>query len=150
MFRPASPGIFSATGCTGEEALPLKAVLKHIVDAALDKKADDVLVLDLNGLCDFTDYFVICHGSSSRQVVAIVDSIEESLRAEDGLRPKHVEGRRVGDWVLMDFFDVVVHVFLGDKRDFYGLERLWGDAPRVSFPGTLEARAARRRPGAAR
>ncbi len=84
--------------------------------------------------------------------MAIADSIEERLRAEDGLRPKHVEGRRVGDWVLMDFIDVVVHVFLVDKRDYYGLERLWGDAPRVSFPGTLEARTrpARRRPGAAR
>lgn len=132
--------------------MPLKAVLQHIVDAALDKKADDVLVLDLRGLCDFTDYFVIAHGSSSRQVAAIAEAIEERVRDDDGLKPKHVEGRRVGDWILLDFIDVVVHVFLEERRSFYGLERLWGDAPRVPLTGTVAARsgARQRRPGAAR
>lgn len=111
-----------------------------------------MLVLDLRGLCDFTDYFVICHASSSRQVLAIADSIEERLRDELRVKPKHVEGRRVADWVLMDFIDVVVHVFQDDKREFYGLERLWGDAPRVAIAGTMDvrARAGRRRPGASR
>jgi ribosome-associated protein len=95
---------------------------------------------------------VICHGSSTRQVSAIADSIEERVRETDGTKPKHVEGRRVGDWILMDFIDVVVHVFLEERRQFYGLERLWGDAPRVALPGTVETRprAARRRPGTAR
>jgi ribosome-associated protein len=126
--------------------------LKQIVDAALAKKADDVLVLDLRGLCQFTDYFVICHGSTSRQTSAIADAIEESLRADGSRKPKHVEGRRVGDWILLDFIDVVVHVFVEDRREFYGLERLWGDAPRVTLPGTMEARSrpARRRPTASR
>lgn len=125
--------------------------MRHIVDAALDKKADDVMVLDLRGLCDFTDYFVICHGSSSRQVAAIADAIEERMAREDRA-PKHVEGKRVGDWVLLDFIDVVVHVFLEEKRTFYGLERLWGDAPRVGVPGTVDVRprAAGRRPSASR
>lgn len=152
MLRPASAGIFKDTGCTGEEAVPLRAVLQHIVDAAVDKKADDVLVLDLHGLCDFTDYFVICHGTSSRQASAIADAIEERLREKDGRKPKHVEGRRAGDWILMDFIDVVVHVFLADRRSFYGLERLWGDAPPVALPGTTseKPRVARRRPGASR
>ena len=125
--------------------------MRHIVDAALEKKADDVMVLDLRGLCDFTDYFVICHGASSRQVSAIADAIEERM-ARDHRAPKHVEGKRVGDWVLLDFIDVVVHVFLEEKRTFYGLERLWGDAPRVAVPGTVDVRprAAGRRPSASR
>jgi len=111
-----------------------------------------VLVLDLRGLCHFTDYFVICHGGSSRQVLAIADAIEERLFADGRRKPKHVEGRRVADWVLMDFIDVVVHVFVDEKREFYGLERLWGDAPRVALPGTMEGRTrpARRRPSASR
>jgi ribosome-associated protein len=110
------------------------------------------MVLDLRGLCDFTDYFVICHGGSSRQVAAIADAIEERLATRERRSPKHVEGKRVGDWVLLDFIDVVVHVFLEDKRTFYGLERLWGDAPRVAVPGTVDVRprAAGRRPSASR
>lgn len=126
--------------------------MKHIVEAALDKKAEDVLVLDLRGLCDFTDYFVICHGSTSRQVLAIADAIEERIREEDRRKPKHVEGRRVADWVLMDFIDVVVHVFQDEKREFYGLERLWGDARRVAIPGATNtlARSTRTRPGVSR
>jgi ribosome-associated protein len=126
--------------------------LKQIVDAASDKKAEDILVLDLRGLCQFTDYFVICHGSSSRQVLAIADAIEERLFDEGRLKPKHVEGRRVADWILLDFIDVVVHVFVDEKRGFYGLERLWGDAPHVDFHGTTDVRSrpARRRPSASR
>lgn len=110
------------------------------------------MVLDLRGLCDFTDYFVICHGSSSRQVAAIADAIEERLATREHRSPKHVEGKRVGDWVLLDFIDVVVHVFLDEKRAFYGLERLWGDAPRVAVPGTVAVRprTATRRPSASR
>jgi ribosome-associated protein len=127
-------------------------VLQQIVDAAADKKAEDVLVLDLRGLCHFTDYFVICRGSSSRQTVAIADAIEERLFDEHRRKPKHVEGRRVADWILMDYIDVVVHVFLDEKREFYGLERLWGDAPRVALSGTMDVRSrpARRRPSASR
>lgn len=127
-------------------------MLSLIVGAALDKKAEDVLVLDLRGLCQFTDYFVICHGSTSRQVSAIADEVEKRLLEAEHGKPKHVEGRRVGDWILMDFIDVVVHVFVDEKREFYGLERLWGDAPRVALAGTMDERSrpARRRPGASR
>lgn len=126
--------------------------MKQIVDAASDKKAEDILVLDLRGLCQFTDYFVICHGSSSRQVLAIADAIEERLFDEGRRKPKHVEGRRVADWILLDFIDVVVHVFVDEKRGFYGLERLWGDAPHVDLLGTTDGRSrpARRRPSASR
>lgn len=85
-------------------------------------------------------------------MLAIADAVEERLLRESRRKPKHVEGRRVADWVLLDFIDVVVHVFLGEKRTFYGLERLWGDAPRIALPGTVEprARTLRRRPSASR
>ena len=92
------------------------------------------MVLDLRGLSDFTDYFVICHGSSDRQVLAIAEAIEERLSGDLRLKPGHVEGRRGGDWVLLDYIEFVVHVFVEEKRSFYALERLWGDAPRVELP----------------
>ena len=89
-------------------------------------------------MSDFTDFFVICHGTSDRQVAAIADSIEERLNRELGLRPSHIEGRRQAEWVLMDYIDLVVHVFLEDKRSFYRIERLWGDAPRIPLPPLSE------------
>lgn len=100
------------------------------VDAALDRKAEDLVLLDLRGLSDVTDYFIICHGTSDRQVQAIADRVEEVLR-ERKVRPAHVEGRQRGEWILMDYIDFVVHVFLEEKRAFYRLERLWGDAVRI-------------------
>jgi len=103
------------------------------VEAALDKQAEDLVVLDLRGLSDVTDYFIVCHGNSDRQVVAIARSIEEHLRRELQCRPSHVEGLRTGEWVLMDYVDFVVHVFVEDRRQFYRLERLWGDAPSIDL-----------------
>jgi len=108
-------------------------VIVRAVEAALNLNAEDPVVLDLRGLSDVTDYFLICHGNSDRQVVAIVESIEERLRTELELRPSHIEGRRAGDWVLMDYVDVLVHVFRDDRRQFYRLEHLWGDAPSLDL-----------------
>ena len=102
------------------------------VRAALDKKAVDVVVLDLRNTPAFTDYFVLCSGLSQRQVKAIADSIEETLRAAK-IRPAHVEGYDRADWVLMDFFTFIVHVFTPQTREFYSLERLWGDADRIEM-----------------
>ena len=101
-----------------------------MVDAALDKKAENVTVLDLQELGSITDYFIVCHGRSGRQVQAISDRVEERLR-EAGIRPGHIEGYAAGEWVLMDYVDFVVHIFIEEKRGFYDLERLWSDAPRV-------------------
>jgi ribosome-associated protein len=84
-------------------------------------------------LSDFTDFFLICHGNSDRQVMAIADSIENQLAETLALKPSHVEGFRRGEWVLMDYVDFVVHVFLKEKRNFYRLERLWGDAPQIDL-----------------
>jgi len=108
--------------------------LVRVAEAAWDKKAEELLVLDLRGLSDITDFFILCHGSSDRHVQAIADSIEESLHRELKLRPASVEGRLRADWILMDYIDFVVHVFLESKRSFYRLERLWGDAPIIDIP----------------
>ena len=107
-------------------------------EAARDKKAEDLVVLDLRGLSDVTDYFVVCHGSSDRQVLAIAQNVEERLRGDLGLKPAHVEGRALAEWVLMDYIDFVVHVFVAEKRDFYRIERLWGDARRVESNSASE------------
>ena len=95
--------------------------------AAFDKKAQHVVLMDLRPAHAFTDAFLICTGQTSRQVKAIVDAIEEALRNE-GVRPSHVEGLERSEWVLLDYFDFVVHVFTPDTRAFFGLERLWGSA----------------------
>ena len=100
------------------------------VRAALDKKALDVVVLDLRGTPAFTDFFVLCSGLNQRQVKAIADAVEETLRTAK-VRPAHVEGYDRAEWVLMDFFTFIVHVFTPQTREFYSLERLWGDAERI-------------------
>jgi len=102
------------------------------VRAALDKKAADVVVLDLRRTPAFTDFFVLCSGQNQRQVKAIADAVEEALKAAK-IRPAHVEGYDRAEWVLMDFFSFIVHVFTPQTRAFYSLERLWGDAERIEI-----------------
>jgi ribosome-associated protein len=116
----------------GAEALPdTETRARDAVSAALDRKAQDLRVLHLGRVTDFTDYFLICSGTSDRQVQAIADAIQERLRAEK-VRPLHVEGYNRAQWVLLDYGDLVVHVFQEEPRRFYALERLWGDAPDVT------------------
>jgi ribosome-associated protein len=103
------------------------------VNAALDKKADDVVVLDLRRAGGFTDYFMICTGANPRQIQAISDSVQLALRTHHGERPALVEGVQKSEWVLLDYFHFVVHVFSPECRAFYGLERLWGSAERHEF-----------------
>jgi ribosome-associated protein len=105
--------------------------VREAVAAADDRKAIDLKVLHLQKISDFTDYFLICSGSSERQVQAIADAVQEKLR-EERVRPLHVEGYNRAQWVLLDFGDFVVHVFQEEPRRFYSLERLWGDAPDVT------------------
>ena len=108
----------------------LTADVSSAVRAALDKKAQDALVLDLRHTPAFTDFFFLCSGQNARQVQAIADAIEQALRAR-GIRPSHIEGYERAEWILMDFFSFIVHVFTPQTRAFYSLERLWGDAERV-------------------
>ena len=97
---------------------------------AADKKAADIVELDLRGVVGYTDYFVICSGNTERQAKAIHDGIHEGMKKEHGVLPRRVEGLAEARWILMDYLDVVVHVFTPETRDFYRLESLWGDVPR--------------------
>jgi ribosome-associated protein len=119
------------TNASKTEGLP-ESVLRAVT-AAREKKAIDLQVLDLRDLDSFTDFFVICSGQNVRQVQAIADAVEDGLR-KDQVRPAHVEGFARAEWVLLDYFDFVVHVFSRERREFYALERLWGSAERVSLP----------------
>jgi ribosome-associated protein len=103
------------------------------VRAAQSKKAFDVVVLDLRKTGGFTDYFVICSGGSGRQIQAIADAVKDTLKEEFGERPLLAEGIDKSEWILLDYFDFIVHVFSVECRAFYGLERLWGNAERHEF-----------------
>ena len=106
-----------------------------IISAMENKKSFDITVLDLRESSAFTDFFVIGSAQTSRQVKAITESIEARLKAS-GVRPSHIEGVGHSDWVLMDYFDVIVHVFKSDVRQHYELERLWGTATRIPIPSS--------------
>jgi ribosome-associated protein len=112
----------------------LPDAIARAVQAARDKKAIDIQVLDLRSLDSFTDYFVICSGRNVRHVQAVADAVEDTLRKEMQVRPAHVEGFERADWVLLDYFDFIVNVFSSERREFYALERLWGSAEKVSLP----------------
>ena len=107
--------------------------LTMAIEAARDKKATELVVLDLRKTGAFTDYFLICTGANPRQVHAIADAIEQALKSKQ-VRPAHVEGYRRAEWVLVDYFDFIVHVFSPSARSFYSLERLWGNAARIDLP----------------
>jgi ribosome-associated protein len=115
---------------TSSSGKRLTGDIARAVRAALDKKAMDVVVLDLRHTPAFTDFFLICSGQTTRQVQAIADAVEEALRGAK-VRPSHVEGYDRAEWILMDFFAFVVHVFTPQTREFYSLERLWGNAERI-------------------
>jgi ribosome-associated protein len=100
-----------------------------IVHYAADRKAIDIVQLDLRGMIGYTDYFVICSGRSERQTKAIHDAIYEGLKSERRRLPERIEGLPGARWILMDYLDVVVHVFVPDTREYYRLEQLWGEAP---------------------
>jgi len=104
------------------------------IQAARDKKAADVVVLDLRKTGGFTDFFVICTGNNPRQIVAIADAVRDTLKQELGERPALSEGVDRSEWVLLDYFNFVVHIFSRECRSFYALERLWGNAERIDFP----------------
>jgi len=106
--------------------------VKMAVTAAAEKNAEEIVILDVREICTFAKTLVICQGRSSRQVKTITTAIRDSLR-ENGCRPHHLEGEREGEWILMDYLDFVIHVFVEERRQFYALEHLWGDAPRLEW-----------------
>ena len=106
-------------------------VVRRAAEAVLDKKGLELKVLYVKEVSDFADFFLICSGQSDRQVQAIARGVEERL-AEEGIKPLHSEGARQGKWVLLDYGDLIVHVFDEERREFYRLDRLWADAPRLT------------------
>lgn len=125
---------------------PIRNRVRVAVGAALDKKASDLTVLAVADLTSIADYFILTSASNERQSAAIADAIEERLREDLKVRPLLVEGTMPGRWVLLDYGDFIVHIFTEETRRFYGLERLWGDAPNVTaefteLPATSAPRA---------
>jgi ribosome-associated protein len=112
--------------------------LKIALKAVEDKKAFDVVVLDISSIASFANYFLLCSGDSSRQIQAIVNEVERKLK-DHGIRPSHIEGYRNGEWVLMDYLDLVVHVFSKNARAYYDLERLWRDGKHLDVRKLVES-----------
>jgi ribosome-associated protein len=110
-------------------------MVRLVLEAAAGKKAENPVALNLKNIASFTDCFVICSGAQSRQTQAICDAILEALH-DKGVRPGHVEGYDRGDWILIDLSDLIIHIFTRERREFYNLERLWGDAPELELERT--------------
>ncbi|NQT79436.1 MAG: ribosome silencing factor [Candidatus Aminicenantes bacterium] len=106
--------------------------VKISVEASLAKKGEDLVVLDLRRISSFTDFFIIMHGNSSRQNLAIYENVEQELKKEN-IRPLSIEGRERAEWILMDFGSFIVHVFSQKAREYYSLEKLWGDATKFPY-----------------
>jgi ribosome-associated protein len=126
-----STGISSTedTATPEEDVIEPEALANAIAELAADRKALDIVQLDLREVLGYTDYFVVCTGRSDRQTKAIHDAIHMGMKQEHGLLPRRVEGLTQGRWILMDYLDVVVHVFTPDTREYYRLEQLWGEVP---------------------
>lgn len=123
----------SKTRNSGADQLTTSLELTHRIAAlAAEKLAADIVILDMGDVVTYTDYFVICSGRTARQTQAIAAEIRETLK-RDGVAARGVDGERQGDWILLDFLDVVVHVFTPDARAFYRLESLWGEVPSESY-----------------
>jgi ribosome-associated protein len=120
----------------------MNETLKIAVNAADDKKAYDLVILDISKIASFANYFLLCTGDSTRQMQAIADEIEKRLKAA-GIRPAHVEGYQNSEWVLMDYMDLVIHIFSKNARAYYDLERLWRDARRMDANPMIEKKIVR-------
>jgi len=120
---------------------PIQQRVRTAVHAAVDKKAFDLAVLGVSELTSIADYFVLCSANTERQTQAIADNVMEKVRNEQSVKPLLVEGTTPGRWILIDYGDFIVHVFTEECRRYYGLERLWGDAPNMTteFTGETEA-----------
>jgi ribosome-associated protein len=116
----------------------MSEALKVALKAVDDKQGRDITILDISEIASFANYFLICTGDSSRQIQAIADEVETKMK-ENGFRPDHIEGYRNAEWVLMDYFDLVVHVFSRNARAFYDLERLWRDGKVLDPVGLVAA-----------
>jgi ribosome-associated protein len=145
--REANEGAAEANDASAGEsaaaaaAEPLDERVLLALHAAAEKKAHDLVVLDLREVASFTDFFVIASGTNVRQVQAVADEVQEQLRRRLGVKPARVEGYNTAEWVLLDYGDFILHVFEEKSRRFYDLERLWRDAARVPLPADVSGEA---------
>jgi len=123
----------SNTDFTSQAPPPPEQLARLCAEFAANKKAENIQVLDLRSLVSFADYFVICSGTSEPHLKAIAGEIQERLRDEYGTRPHNVDGYPMSQWIVVDYYDVLVHIFHTEKRAFYSLEDLWSDAPRLEL-----------------
>jgi ribosome-associated protein len=129
---------------------PATELVIAAAEAASSKKAHRIVILDVSELLVITDHFLVCNGNNERQVRTIADEVERRLQETRGVKPFRREGQREGRWILLDYVDFVVHVFGPEERDYYDLERLWADAPRVPFDDASQSeREERDEPAAA-
>ena len=128
---PAEPA--AASPAAAADLAAILAYARRIAEVAADKLAEDIVILDMTGVSSFTDYFVICSGRNSRQTKGIYEEIYHRLKQESRLIPRAIAGEREAEWIVIDYFDIVVHVFTPELRSFYRLEDLWGDVPRVAL-----------------
>lgn len=110
----------------------IKSMALEISNLIDDKKGEDITILDVKGISSIADYFVIATGNSDRQVAAIADHVEEAF-SKKGIEPKSIEGYRTGRWIVLDYVDVIVHVFHHEERQYYNLERIWNDAKKLNI-----------------
>ena len=120
----------------------MNEALRIAVNAADDKKAGDLVILDISKITSFANYFLLCTGDSSRQMQAIADEVEKQLKAS-GIRPSHVEGYQNSEWILLDCMDLVIHIFSRNARAFYDLERLWRDAIKMDASLLIDKKEAK-------
>jgi len=112
----------------------MKDTLKTVFEILDNKKAMDIRILDVSRVCSFTDYFVICSGANEKHIQTLAEELEEKLKERLGMKPSHVEGVGNAEWVLMDYFDMVVHIMSLEAREFYELDRLWADGVALEIP----------------
>jgi ribosome-associated protein len=115
---------------------------RRVATIADGKQAADIVVLDMRGMVAYTDFLVLCTARNQRQAKAIHDQVRETMKRDEGLAPDHVEGEREAEWILVDYLDAILHVFSPEARDYYRLETLWGEAPRLDLDLAGAARAA--------
>jgi ribosome-associated protein len=117
-------------------------IARRVATIADAKQAADIVVLDMRGMVAYTDFLVLCTARNQRQAKAIHDEVRETMKRDEGLAPDHVEGEREAEWILVDYLDAILHVFSPEARDYYRLETLWGEAPRLDLDLVGAARAA--------
>lgn len=126
---------------TNQSELSGEQLALRIAELLDDKKGVEITALDVRGLANFADYFVFCSGRSDRQTKALHDAVREGMKADPGMLPVHTEGERERRWILLDYGDVIAHIMVPEARDYYRLEQLWGDAPRLELASSGEALA---------